>query len=140
VDGAIPAFYVTSLDHVSVQWSGFGLNNARAILCLGSDAGHCNVATLHDVTTETGQTAIALLNLTDSTMYATIRVVQDGKLACSSSSLALQVDATPPSAGVVRIGHGASSPSIWPSTYVGQGVRRTHHVQCPFAYTGKPSP
>ena len=101
-----------------MQWAGFELTNARAILCLGSDPGHCNVATLHDVVTAAGQISLEQLTLSDTLLYATIRVTQDGKKACSSSSLALRIDDTPPVAGRVSFGLDAGSPLVWTNRYV----------------------
>jgi hypothetical protein len=106
--------YVSSTGNLLIQWSGFDLANAKAVLCLGSDATHCDVATLADVTLAAGQHAVTAGMLSQGApVYATIRVSQDGKLTCARSTSVLRLDTTPPTHGLVNIGHNDGSPPYW---------------------------
>jgi len=113
MQGNLAAFYITSLANLKAQWSGFVLLNAHAVLCLGSDAVHCNIAMVDDVFSAAGQKDIGVALPEGSPIYATIRVSQDGKQACASSSSMLRLDTTAPVPGLVNIGHNAGSPPYW---------------------------
>jgi hypothetical protein len=114
MQGNSVAFYVTSLANLNVQWSGFGLTLAHAVLCLGSEAQHCDMATVDDVFSGAGQKSMSSMALPEgSPVYATIRISQDGKQVCASSSSVLRLDTTAPVLGLVNIGHNAGSPPYW---------------------------
>eukprot|EP00730_Choanoeca_flexa_P005463 TRINITY_DN11947_c0_g1_i6.p1 TRINITY_DN11947_c0_g1~~TRINITY_DN11947_c0_g1_i6.p1 ORF type:complete len:1115 (+),score=165.45 TRINITY_DN11947_c0_g1_i6:506-3850(+) len=109
-----PVAFVTSTAGLQVSWRDFALDTAKAILCVGSDEGHCDIAMLNDIRSSRGVMPIESLSLPSGMpIYATIRVSQDGKMVCHASSAKLQIDSTPPVEGVVSVGRESGSMPYW---------------------------